>query len=415
MSGSSRRGLTAIILATAVAGVAGYLVTWIVFRAIGAADYAVFAIFWSATYLLVGALSGVQQEVTRATRRREPDDPPVRPVARNFALIVALITVVVVVAATPLWVLVVFPHGGAGFVAPLAIGAAAYVVVAVTGGTLYGLSLWNPVALMVVLDGLLRLIGIGVVLLTTHDPVALAWAVALPFPISVIVVWFLVRSRVVGRNRLDVGPTALTWNVTRTIAAAASTGALVSGFPVILKITSPGEDPQLLGLVILAVTLVRAPLIVTVMSLQSYLIVQLRPEAGFARRVGILAGLIIAGGAVISVLGWWLGPALFLLLFGHQAAVAGWLIAVLVGSSAAVALLFVTGPALLARGGHLAYTLGWLLAAAATVVALLVPLPFMSRVVLALIVGPVVGLVVHAVGLFSIANPRRRASDAAPE
>jgi len=415
VSGSPRRGLTVIVLATAVAGVAGYLVTWIVFRAVGAADYAVFAIFWSATYLLVGALSGIQQEVTRATRHRDPEGPAVRPVARNFALIAALITAVVVVAATPLWVFVVFPHGGAGFVAPLAIGTAAYVVVAVTGGTLYGLSLWNPVALMVILDGLLRLIAIGAVLLTTHDPVALAWAVALPFPISAAVVWLLVRSRVVGRNRLDVGPRALTWNVARTIAAAASTGVLVSGFPVILKITSPGENPQLLGVVILAVTLVRAPLIVTAMSLQSYLIVQLRPEAGFARRVARLAGSIIAGGAAISVLGWWLGPALFLLLFGHLAVVAGWWIAVLVASSVAVALLFVTGPALLVRGGHLTYSVGWLLAAAATVIALLAPLPFLSRVVLALLVGPVVGLIAHALGLISITYQRRRAQDAAPE
>ena len=399
MTAVRRGGLPAIVVATAIAGVAGYLVTWIVFRVIGAAEYAVFAVFWSTIYLIIGALSGIQQEITRATRVREDGDPPGRPVARNFAVIAALVIAVLVVATFPLWTLVVFPDDGVGLVLPLAVGTAAYVVVAVTGGTLFGLSLWTPVAWIVAIDGMLRLLAVGGVLLIAHDPVALAWAVALPFPVSVAIIWPLVRGRVVGRNRLDVGPRALTWNVARTVVAAASTGVLVSGFPVILKLTSVGEGAAVLGVVILAVTLVRAPLIVTAMSLQGYLIVQLRPADGLARRILLLVGLIVAGGIVLSVLGWLLGPQLFLLLFGQQAVVSGGLIAGLVGSSAAVAVLFVTGPALLTRGAHFAYSAGWLLAAAATVGALLLPFPFLDRTVISLVVGPLVGLLAHVVGL----------------
>ena len=44
----ARTGLPAIVIATAAAGLAGYAVTWLVFRVIGAADYAAFAVFWSA-------------------------------------------------------------------------------------------------------------------------------------------------------------------------------------------------------------------------------------------------------------------------------------------------------------------------------------------------------------------------------
>ena len=43
-----------------------------------------------------------------------------------------------------------------------------------------------------------------------------------------------------------------------------------------LELTSPGEPRALIGELIFIITLTRAPLIITVMSLQSYFIVQFR-------------------------------------------------------------------------------------------------------------------------------------------
>lgn len=400
-------GLSAIVIATAIAGVAGYVITWLVFRQIGAVDYAVFAVFWSTTYLIVGTLSGVQQEITRATHPREPSTPAPRPVARNFAIAVAAVTAAALLAASPLWILVVFPVDGAQLVAPLVIAAAAYVLVAVLAGTLYGLSLWGPIAAMIILDGVLRLCAIAGVLAVTRDPVALAWAVALPFPVALAIVWPVVRRRIIGHNRLDVDARALTWNVARTILAAASTSVLVSGFPAILKLTSPHADAARLGVVVLAITLVRAPLIVSAMSLQSFLIVRLRPAEGLLRRVAVILAVIVAGGVVLSVAGWFLGPQLFLAFFGPEARVPAGLIAALVGSSVLVAALFVTGPALLSRRGHRAYTVGWAVAAVATVGSLLLPLPFLDKTMVALIAGPLLGMLVQGIGLLGLRSSVR--------
>ena len=61
-------GLTTILIATAIAGVASYAVTILIPNQIGLAEYAIFAVFWSTLYFVVGALGGIQQEVTRATR-----------------------------------------------------------------------------------------------------------------------------------------------------------------------------------------------------------------------------------------------------------------------------------------------------------------------------------------------------------
>lgn len=61
-------GLALIIVATAVAGLAGYFITWLVPRVICFSAYAVYAVFWSFLFLVVSTLPGVQQEITRATR-----------------------------------------------------------------------------------------------------------------------------------------------------------------------------------------------------------------------------------------------------------------------------------------------------------------------------------------------------------
>lgn len=400
MSGTIQRsGLPAIVLATVVAGLAGYVAMWFVFRGVGAAEYAVFAVFWSAIYLIVGGLSGIQQEVTRGTRVRGPDEAPGRPVARDFALLGAGVIVVVVLLATPLWVGQVFPGGASWLVLPLAVGAGSYVVVAVVAGTLAGMARWAAVAWMIAIDGLLRVVSVGFVLLIDPHPVALGWAVALPFPVAVIIVWLRVRRGVVGHSRLDVTMRPLIWNTARTSLAAVSMAVLVSGFPLVLKFTTADIDAGRLGVVILALTLVRAPLIVSAMSLQSYLVVAFRPPRPVLRSVLVVAGLLAAAGVLLGVLGAWLGPWLFRVIFGAEAVVDGLFIAVLVTSSAVVGAMFATGSALLSRADHAAYTLGWSAAAVATIVALLVPHELEARVATALIVGPAVGILVHAAAL----------------
>jgi len=209
-------------------------------------------------------------------------------------------------------------------------------------------------------------------------------------------VWPFVRRVVVGKAQLDVGYRRLGWNVSRTVLAAASTAVMVSGFALLLGLTSPGADPVLLGLYILAATLVRAPLVVVAMALQSYLLVVFRDAAEHvgARLIAILAA--VAGvGAVLAVLAWLLGPLVFGWLFPGEPTPDGWFVAALVVSSALVAAMVVAAAALLARSLHFAYTAGWVTGAVVTIAALLLPFDLETRTIVALLAGPVVGLLVH--------------------
>ena len=168
-----------IIGATAVAGISGYALTFLVFRATGAAAYSVFAVFWAALYLVIGGLSGIQQEIARATHRIDVGSRAAPSRARTFGIVTAGVVFLMVVLSSPVWSSASFRTDAQALVWPLAVGSAFYVLVATLSGSLYGVSQWRSVALLVGADGILRLVLLLLALLFTKDIVALAWVVAL--------------------------------------------------------------------------------------------------------------------------------------------------------------------------------------------------------------------------------------------
>ncbi|HEV7948749.1 MAG TPA: hypothetical protein VGP24_03175 [Glaciihabitans sp.] len=403
MSDSDRRGLSGfalIAIATGIAGIAAYVVTWVVPRLIGGVDYKVFAVFWAALYLVVTALSGIQQEVTRATRPIGTPGAEHSSRARTFGIVVAAGVFVVTIASAPLWVNTVFPELGWALVFPLAVGLASYVFVATLCGSLYGLSEFRSLALLIVLDPVLRLVVVGTVALLGGDLVALAWAAAIPFGATLLILWPFIRGSVAGRTQLDVGYRDLSWNVSRTLVASGSTGALVSGLPLLISVSAAAESPALLSSLFLTITLTRAPLVVSLMSLQGYLIVHFRDNLPHML-ADLRKYLLLIGGAaiVLAAAGWWLGPPIFEWLFPGEPVLDGWFFAVLVASSALLGALCVTAPAVLANGAHTIYSLGWLIATVVTVVALALPMDLLARTSLALLVGPAAGFVTHLIYL----------------
>lgn len=390
-------GLTLILGATVIASAASYLVYWLVPHRIGVAESASFLLFWSAMYLLVSALAGIQQEVTRGTRGREPVANPRPSPARNFGLVVAGLVFALVVASAPLWVSAVFPAEGWAMVWPLAAAAASYVMVATLAGTLYGITAWFPLALMIAVDALLRLVAVGVAASITSDPVALAWAAAAPFLLTIVVLWPGFRARVAGRTGLDVGYRALSWNVARTMTASASMGILISGLPVVIGIAATDEPPALVATLFLAVTITRAPVIVVVMSLQSYLLVRFRDHReAFWRQFLAIEAVLALGGVVLALIAWLVGPAVFDLLYPGEIRLEGWFYAVLVVSSALIGALVVSASALLSMSKHVVYSVGWLAAALVTVGCFALPLDLVTVTVVALLAGPIAGLSVNA-------------------
>ena len=396
---SGNSGFVIILSATLIGGVAGYVVTWVVPRSIGFAEYAAFAIFWSSLFLLGGAVAGIQGEVARGTRSVDIPSPEPRR-ARNFAIAGAIAVFVVAIASAPLWTAPVFGVARFDLAVPLAVGAASFVLTAVASGVFLGIGRWHALAALVITESLLRLCAIVVTLQFTQDLVVLAWVVALPVPVALLLIWPFVARSVSRRNTMDVTYRQLVHNVVRTLLAAAAGSLIVSGLPLILGIAAAGESKAVLGMVILAVTFTRAPLIISALSLQNFFLVQFRNDpGGFRKRLFAILGVLAGAGVLLAVAGLALGPSVFALLFPNEPVPPAGFIAALVGSSALVGSMFVTAPALLARSEHGAYVLGWLVAAIVTVLAMFVPLDLVAKTTLALILGPVAGLAVHGVRL----------------
>jgi len=395
-------GAVLILLATAIGGGAGYVLQIITGVALGTAAYASFAVFWSALYLLVSALSGVQQEVARAAHPLGPHDADVQraPVVRNFTVIAALVVAVVLAGSAWLWVGTVFPVNGWSLVLPLVLGVASYLVVASVSGVFYGLSFWTAAAAMTIVDGLLRFAIVGVMLLFTSDTAVLAWGVTLPFAITPLVLWLFVRNGVVGRFGIDVSPRELSWNVLRTVVAAAATGVMVSGLPLMIQATGDTVSADAFGSLTYAITLTRAPIVIVVLALQSYLVVVFRSHAdavlGWVAR---LSALVLVGSGVLALLAWGLGPWALSVLFDRPDVLAGGTIGLLVATAGLVGVLCVTGAATLSRAQHGAFAGGWIVAAIVTVLVLALPLGLHERTLLALTIGPVAGLLVQGAAL----------------
>lgn len=397
---SSASGFRLIIAATAISGVTGLLITWLVPRYVGFAAYPPFAVFWAFLFLVVSALSGVQQEVTRATTTTARRDADARGVV-TLAIALSGGVATLVLGTSPMWVHAAFPEAGWRLVWPLVVGAASYVVAAVFYGSLYGKRQWRTLFWLMVVEGLGRLGLVGLALALDQDIVVLAWAVALPIPLAIVAVSGPLRGVLRDGIGLDVGVKTLAWNLSRTVVAAASMGVLVSGLPFVIGMVSRDEPAASVGLMISATTLTRSPLIVVAMALQSYVIVLFtsNPERFRAIFLKLVAVLMVAA-VVLATLAYLVGPSVFVLLFPDEERPRDWVLAVLVASALLVGLLFVTASAALARSKHTAFVTGWVVAALLTVAILVTPLDFTTRVLLAVVVAPCGGLAIHVFALF---------------
>jgi hypothetical protein len=405
-SDGRKRGLAFILGATAVAGACGYLIQLAAPALLDDAHaYLAFSVFWSTLYLFGSAVSGVQQEVTRATH------PSPRSERRSMLRIFTIGAVLVLIGVT---VLVGFALAPSAFApAPVAmtvwfgVGLVGYLLMSVLAGVLYGLESWATIAGLTIADALIRaaLVTAG---LAHGVPIgALAALIAIPFGLAVGIVWLTVRRRLVGRFVLDVGPRALSMNALRTCMGAGAMGVLVTGLPLLLRTAMPTADPVFLAGLILVITITRAPLIIPLMALQSYLVVEFRRSS--VHVWGVLSRYLLILASVTAVLAgaaWVGGPALIDFISEERFVVEPATAAVVVASAGLVAAMCITGPALLARGLHNRFLAGWVLAASATILFLILPLETGLRTALALLAAPALGVIVH---VFSVRSSRVKA------
>ena len=160
-----------------------------------------------------------------------------------------------------------------------------------------------------------------------------------------------------------------------SITAAGASAILVMGFPVLLKLTSNQLGAQG-GVVILAVTLTRAPLLVPLTAMQGNLIAHFVDERTDRLRALIAPAALIGGiGAVGVLAAGVVGPWLLRVAFGPQYDASSALLAWLTAAAVAIAMLTLTGAAAVAAALHRAYSLGWVGATVASGLLLLLPLP----------------------------------------
>lgn len=417
---SGRSGVVKVLIGTVVAAASSFIVLLVVAPALGPAGYATFSVYWAALFMIVAVLFGVQQESTRAvaaTRgagdqadgaggsfesagsdaaaQTAPPQPRVSVI--TFALWIGAALLVLIAATSPLWAAPLFGSGTDSWGLPLAIAVGSYALVAATNGVLAGTGHWGAFALLAVIDGVLRLALVAVVLLAGLGETALAWAVAIPFPVSLAIVFFGNRAAIAGGARVNGTLGSLTRNTSRTLTASVASAILINGFPVFLSLFGR-SDQATLGAVILAVTLTRAPILVPLTALQSMLIARFSSaREGSAKLLVVVVAGLAAFTALIAGFVWLWGGPLLNGFFGEGFVLAPATLAGLVAASGCLGILTATGAATLAAERHTSFAAGWMIAAALALgVLAFAPLDLELRVVLALAVGPLIGSAWHA-------------------
>ncbi|MCT7657989.1 hypothetical protein N4S67_06095 [Mycobacterium sp. CPCC 205710] len=397
-TGPITRGSVARVgAATALSALCGYAVLYLAARDLEPAGFSVFGVFWGAFGLATGAAFGLLQEATREVRSARYIEVAVGPrtLPVRVAALVGVAAAVVIVVSAPLWSGHVFVSARWLSVALLSVGLAGFCLHATLLGMLAGLNHWTQYGALMVADAVLRVLVAAATFVVGWGLVGYLWAT-----VAGAVAWLIMLvaspvTREAGRLLTPGGTATFLRGASHSIAAAGASAILVMGFPVLLKATSDDLGATG-GVVILAVTLTRAPLLVPLTAMQGNLIAYFVDQrAGRLRALAGPAGLVIGVGLLGVVAAGTVGPWLLRAGFGADYRADGALLAWLTAAAVAIALLTLTGAATVAVALHRAYSLGWVSATLASTLLLLLPLSLETRTVVALLCGPFVGIAVH--------------------
>ena len=393
----ARRSVARVGVATALTALCGYIVLYLAARDLEPAGFAVFGVFWGAFGLVTGAANGLLQEATREVRSARytvlSPGPQTRPLPTAAAI--GAVAAVVLAGTSPLWAPHVFVEARTTSVALLSAGLAGFCLHATLLGMLAGSGRWTQYGALMVTDASMRV----AVAVTTF---AVGWGLLgyLWATVCGAVAWLIMLlvspSTRAAASQVAYGDIAtFLRGAGHAIAAAGASAILVMGFPVLLKTTS-GDLGAAGGVVILAVTLTRAPLLVPLTALQGNLIAHFvdRRNDRLRALVGPVAVVAFIGAVGVVTAGL-IGPWLLQVGFGAEYRADGALLGWLTVGGLSIALLTLTGAATVAAALHRAYSAGWIGATVASTLLLLLPLALETRTVIALICGPVVGMTVH--------------------
>lgn len=404
----TRSSVARVGLATAVSALCGYAVLYLAARDLEPAGFSVFSVFWGAFGLVTGAANGLLQEATREVRSasvgssRERSSERHRDLSKGptthpmrIAGLVGIVAALVIAASSPLWSPHVFAESRALSVLLLSVGLAGFCLHATLLGMLAGVNRWTEYGALMVTDAGIRVAVAAATFVLGWGLAGFLWATVAGAVAWLIMLIAAPAARMAAGLLTAGSPTTFLRGAAHSIAAAGASAILVMGFPVLLKATS-GDLGAAGGVVILAVTLTRAPLLVPLTAMQGNLIAhfvdqrdkRLRALLAPAAAVGALGAVGVAAAGL-------LGPWLLRVGFGDEYRAGGALLAWLTAAAVAIAMLTLTGAATVAAALHRAYALGWIIATVAAVALLLLPVGLETRTIIALLCGPLVGIAVH--------------------
>lgn len=393
----TRASVTRVGTATVLSALCGYAVLYLAARDLEPAGFSVFAVFWGAFGLATGAAFGLLQEATREVRSARYTEvvagPRTHPM--RVAATVGVVAAAVIAASSPLWSAHVFVQSRWLSVGLLSVGLAGFCLHATLLGMLAGVNKWSEYGALMVTDAVMRVVVAAATFLLSWELVGYLWATVVGSVAWLILLIASPATRAAARLLTPGGTVTFLRGASHSIAAAGASAILVMGFPVLLKATS-GDLGATGGVVILAVTLTRAPLLVPLTAMQGNLIAHFVDEHTHRLRALVApAAVVTALGLLGVLLAGVFGPWLLRTAFGDDYLADGALLAWLTAAAVAIALLTLTGAATVAAALHRAYSLGWVSATVASTLLLLLPVSLQTRTVIALLCGPLVGIAVH--------------------
>lgn len=404
---AARSSVGRVGVATAAIAVCGYAVLYLAARDLEPAGFSLFAVFWGAFGLVSGATGGLLQEATREVRSAAhlgvtlhlevPEGPRSRPMW--VGALVGVVSAAAIALSSPLWSEHVFVESRWLSVALLAAGLAGFCLHSTLLGISAGLDRWTAYGSQMVTDAGLRLLVATVTFLVGWGLAGYLWATVAGAVAWLIMLIVSPATRRAAGLSTPVSTAEFLRGASHSITAAGASAVLVMGFPVLLQATSD-DLGAVGGIVILAVTLTRAPLLVPLTAMQGNLVAHFVDQRTHRLRALVGPAVIVTGVGLLGVLAaWTAGPWLLRSAFGAEYRADGALLAWLTAGAIAVSLLTLTGAAAVAAALHRAYSLGWVSATVASTLLLLLPLDLETRTVVALVCGPVVGIAVHLLAL----------------
>lgn len=409
----------AILGSSGLAALSSLGITAVVKRFLEGESLTEFLLFWSLLFALYGVVVGIQQEATRAvgTARRDGRmGTPIAPMGALVGIIVGGLTFL----TSPLWAPMQVPLSGMGGVLLLSVGVALYTMHMTLYGAAAGQESWYLFASLSGFDAIWRIVAICVVGLTSASLLGLEAATVSPVLLWVLMVLLIPEARRVFSSRADVPASRLLYNYTLSMGSSAANAVLMMGLPLLLNASIDQNDSSqqvVLAVLILAISITRSPIMIPLQAFQgvavsAFLKQRNHPLRAFSKPAAALLGVGALGAAAAYVLGPWLFRLLYpskpLEAEAYTQVVTSSMLALLVFASAFLALLVLSGSLVIALNMHRSYVAGWVLAALVACVVAVSPLPLLTRTLLALYAGPVLGLVVHLVAMVVCAHSALR-------